>query len=583
MPATAKTNSTRTPTGVAGFDAITGGGVPAGRVTVVMGGAGSGKTIFALQTLVHGAGRCKEPGLFVAFEEKSQNVLSDMAQFEWNVGDVRRKDLGFIDAQIPEPVLRDGAFDLLGLLAVIDAGARRIGAKRVVLDGIDVLLGVIGDPVLIRRELFRLREWLLESKLTAIITAKTDPAHQGLAPDYDVLQFLADCVVCFNHRLSDGTAVRTLRVAKLRGSAHSANEFPFAISSSGIEVASGASREIDHRVLSDKVETGVSRLDTMLGGGYFRGSSILISGVPGTAKTTLAAAFAEAACRRGERTLFVSFDEAPNQIVRNLESVKIHLGRHIRSGTLRLCGLRTRSTNAEAHISHIWRLIREHRPENLVIDPLSALAYLGNASLTEAAALQVIDLAKREGITVLSTTLTNDANPLAESTSISISTVADTWIQLSYVSQGGERNRALTIIKSRGMSHSNQVRELVLADAGVTLADVSLASGEVLMGTLRWQRERDELQAHERARLDTLRRKREAELALAETKARLLTLDHERALREADITRLAEETESSERQQARDHAMLQALRQVDSSTVKRRRGSAGRAARTRGR
>jgi KaiC/GvpD/RAD55 family RecA-like ATPase len=184
----------------------------------------------------------------------------------------------------------------------------------VVLDGIDVLLGVLGDPVLIRRELFRLREWLLESKLTAIITAKADPAHQGLAPDYDVLQFLADCVVCFNHRLSDSTAVRTLRVAKLRGSAHSANEFPFAISSSGIEVASGTSREIDHRVLSEKIETGVSRLDMMLGGGYFRGSSVLISGVPGTAKTTLAAAFAEAACRRGERTLFVSFDEAPNQI-----------------------------------------------------------------------------------------------------------------------------------------------------------------------------------------------------------------------------------------------------------------------------
>lgn len=554
--------SRRTPTGISGLDDLTGGGLPAGRVTVVQGGAGSGKTILALETLRHGAQRFSEPGLFVAFEERAGNVLADVGGFEW-AADGLGDEISFLDVELPEPLLHGGDFDLYGLLATLEASVRRLGARRVVLDGIDVLLDLLGDPQRIRRELFRLRGWLLDSQLTAIITAKVGSPTSELAPGYDFLQFMADCVVSLQHEVVDSTAIRSLRVPKLRGAAHSANLFPFVISRSGIEVAAGSSAELEHRVFADKIGSGVPRLDAMLGGGYFRGSSILISGAPGTAKTTLASVFAEAACRRGERTLFVSFDEAPPQIARNLESVSVHLQPHIDSGLLRLAGLRSRSTNPEAHLSHIARLIRDHEPDVLIIDPLSALTYVSQADLAEAAALQIIDLAKRRGITVLSTTLADGAAPLAESTALDVSTVADTWIHLTYVSKGGERNRALTIVKSRGMAHSNQVRELVLSGTGVTLADVYMARGEVLMGTLRWQREQEEMAEREQKRRQTARQQRAAELALAETQAQISKLEHERQLRASDIERFADEETMARRRESRSKAGLEELRQAD--------------------
>jgi circadian clock protein KaiC len=557
----------RAPTGIDGFDAITRGGLPAGRVSVVLGGAGTGKTIFALQTLVEGARRWKERGVFVAFEERSQHILSDMTEFQWEVFALPGKWIDFIDAKLPEPVLRGGEFDLLGLLAALGATVKRLGAQRVVLDGLDVLLDSLGDAQLIRRELFRLRDWLLDSGLTAIFTAKSELGTPRLATGYAVLQFLADCVVCLDHRLVDSTAIRTIRVEKLRGVAHSANEFPFAIARTGIEIASGAAREIDHRIFTDKVGTGVTRLDAMLGGGYFRGSSILISGVPGTAKTTLAAAFADAACLRNERVLYVSFDEAPQQILRNLESVGLRLQRHVKRGLLRLCGLRTRSADAESHLSMIRGILREHRPQSLVIDPLSAFAHLGETSMAEAAAVHVIDAAKCEGITALSTTLVDNVNPLAESTSIAVSTVSDTWIHLSYVNQRGERNRALTIIKSRGMSHSNQVRELVLSDAGLTLTDVYMAGGEVLMGTLRWEKEQEQRRAQKLRRLENERRRREAELVLAEATAKAETLEHQRALRQMDLDRVVAERKSAEAEELEGRDELGVLRKADAASA----------------
>ncbi len=526
------------PTGIAGFDEITAGGLPARRVTLVLGGAGSGKTIFGMQALVSGARQFGEPGIFVAFEESAQQVFDNTASFGWNAAALVPKRLGVVDAQLSQSVVHGGDFDILGLLGILGAKAKAIGAKRVVFDGLDVLLANLEDSSHARREVFRLKEWLQDSQLTALITAKTEPNELRPTPDYEFLQFMADCVVTLEHRIIGGTALRFMRVAKYRGAAHSANELPFIIGPGAIEVAAMAGSELRHTVSRERVSSGVVRLDAMLGGGYYRGSSTLISGVPGTAKTTLAAAFARAASGRRERTVLVSFDEAPEQIVRNVESVGLALAPHIASGVLCLCSLRSRVASPESHVARIRALLQEHQAKNLVVDPISALAQAGSDTLAHEAALQIIDLAKSLGVTSVSTSLLGNNAAFSEETPTGISTVADTWIHLTYVNQGGERNRALTVIKSRGTSHSNQVRELILSKDGVTLADVYTADGEVLMGTLRWQKEDEGRRAQELGARDADLREHEAELALAETDARARVVAVERAVREAALDRL---------------------------------------------
>lgn len=539
-------------TGIAGFDEIAGGGLPVDRVTVVMGPAGSGKTLFALEMLARGAAAGR-PGLFVAFEEPPSDVARYAEGFAWP--DAPAGSLEFVDARLPATVLQSGDFDLNGLLTTLSLRCRERGVKRVVFDGVDVLLAHLDRRALVRQEVFRLREWVLDTGISAIVTAKTD-ARGRLASDQDFLQFMADCVVGLQFRMAGRTAVRGLRVVKYRGASHSANEFAFAFTRTGLEVVTTAGPEIDHRVLDERVSSGVAPLDQMLGGGYYRASSILVSGAPGTAKTTLAGAFAEAACRRGERTLFVSFDEMGAQIVRNLASVDIDLGSHVATGMLRLCSLRTRTASAEAHLVRIRSLLREHEARNLVIDPISALGHVGEQDWAEQTAVQLVDGAKASGITVFGTTLLATTDQVVEATPLGLSTYADTWMHLAYVNQGGERNRALTIIKSRGMGHSNQVRELILSDDGITIADVYSAGGEVLMGTLRWEREQAQREAELIARREADRRRREAELSLAEVEVRLRTLEHELEVRRAELERIRDEERRDLRRQDARHVEL---------------------------
>ena len=524
-------------TGIAGFAEITGGGLPRGRVTVVLGTAGSGKTIFSLQTLVRGA-RQGEPGIFVAFEENADDIVANAGSFNWGLAALRGKGVDFFDAQLSQTVLQGGDFDLVGLLAILGAKATKAGAKTIVFDGIDVLLAPLNDRMLVRRELFRLREWLRESGMTGILTTKADVGESKHSAEYDFLQFMADCVVSLYQRVKAGSTLRVIRVAKYRGDGHSTNEFPFTMTGNGIEVAGGTSTLLDYAVFNDRVSSGVPRLDAMLGGGYYRGTSVLLSGAPGTAKTILAAAFAEAACLRGEHTVFVSFDEAPDQVVRNVASVGIRFAPHIKSGMLKMCSRRTRAESPEAHVARIGALADMFGAKNLVVDPLSALAMGFQEPGADQAALQVLDLAKMRGITIVSTSLLSNVTPLLEQTPTGTSTIADTWMHVSYWSQGGERNRALTIIKSRGTNHSNQVREMVLTDKGVHLTDVYSVGGEVLMGTMRWEKENEQ----KRARLIGLRdaelRQRSIELMLAETKARLLVLRGEQEMREAELERI---------------------------------------------
>ena len=528
----------KTPTGVEGFDAITGGGLPRNRTSLIFGGPGSGKTVFALQTIVNGARQFGEPGIFVAFEENSRHILANAASFGWNLPQLEKKQLFFFDAKVRPDVIKAGEFDLSGMLAGIRAEADARGVKRIVFDSIDVLLTLLDDPYAERREIYRLNDWLSESGLTGIITAKSQ-GDPFVATRYGFMQFMADCVVVLKLQVVDQIAMRYLQVLKYRGSSFAENEAPLVIGASGMEVVDLSAKAMAVEASPERVSSGVGALDAMLGGGYYRGTSVLITGSAGTGKSILAGLFAEAACRRKERTVYVSFDENPSEVVRALSSVGIRLGPHLKSGVLRMHAARAETFSAEVHLMNIRRIVREHQSRCMVIDPLSAVVKAGAALAAGRVAERLIWLAKSEGITLLSTSLLQGAQPLSEETPVQISTIADTWIHLTNISQAGERNRALSIVKSRGTKHSNQVRELILSDEGIALADVYTATGDVLMGTARWQKEAAEKAEQERILAEVEHKGREVALARAELTARIEALEQELKQKEAEAERLS--------------------------------------------
>jgi circadian clock protein KaiC len=552
--------ATKMLTGIKGFDEISDGGLPRGRTTLVMGGPGCGKTVFALQALVNGARDAKEAGIFVAFEESTRQIVANAATFGWDLPALTRKKLFFLDAQLAPEVVRAGEFDLIGMLTLLQAKARELGATRVVFDGIDVLLGLLDDPAAERRELYRIRDWLARTGLTAIITQKAGGTE---ADDrYAFLQFMVDCVVVLRHQVVDGSAFRNLRVMKYRGSGFAGDEFPITLTAEGMQLTNRGPTELAYEVTDERISSGLSRLDHMLNGGYHRGSNVLISGAPGTAKSTLSGLFAAAACKRGERTLYVSFDEGAAQIVRNLRSVDIRLGPHVKSGLLSMYSTRTRGPNVEDQFGALRAKVREHRPRCLVIDPLSALSTKLSHLASADAAQQFLDFLKAEGITVLNTSLM-DGLSTDEATATGISTIADTWIHLSYVVQDGERNRALTIVKSRGTGHSNQVRELRLADDGVSLADVFVAQGKVLMGVARWEWEQEELAGAKRTRVATELKRLQLQLSQAEAAARLEVVRTEMDARTAEMAVLADATGSASKLLKTGRAVLRKMRHAD--------------------
>ncbi len=356
-------------TGIKGFDEITDGGLPRSRTTLVMGGPGCGKTVFALQTLVNGAHERQESGLFVAFEESTQQIIANAATFGWDLPSLEEKKLFFLDARLPQEVVKAGDFDLAGMLTLLRLKADELDAKTIVFDGIDVLLGFLDDPVAERREVYRIRDWLTESGLNGIITQKVGGVQQDKR--YEFLQFMADCVVVLRHQVVDGSAFRNLRVMKYRGSGFAGDEFPITLTNQGLQLTNRGPTELAYEVTDERISSGLARLDHMLRGGYHRGSNVLISGAPGTAKSTLAGLFAVACCERGERMLYVSFDEGAAQIVRNLKSVGIQLAPHLESGLLSMYSTRTRGPNIEDQFGALRAKVREHDPRCLVIDPLS--------------------------------------------------------------------------------------------------------------------------------------------------------------------------------------------------------------------
>jgi circadian clock protein KaiC len=560
MPISDVAGIRKTPTGIEGFDEITGGGLPLGRTSIIMGGPGSGKTVFALQTLVNGARLCGERGIFVAFEENSRNIIANAGSFGWDLPDEDR--LLFLDAGMSPDVVQTGRFDVGALLSGIRTKFAENRATRIVFDSIDVLLALLDDPFTERQELYRIQDWLAENDVTGIITARAISSDGSGTMSYNFLEFMADCVVRLGQYATGGIAHRALQVAKYRGSSVHEGVFPLLIGNTGLNVSNPPPKDMAYPASSERVSSGVERLDAMLTGGYFRGSTVLVTGAPGTCKSTLGATFAEASCRRGERCLFVSFDESASEIVRNMASINLDLAPQVAAGMLYIHAVRTASLNAEQHFMEIKALMDEYQPASLVIDPLSAILRSATVETLLHVPLRMIYLTKSRGISMVCTSLL-DSSESPESTDMNVSTIADTWIHLSYKVQSGERNRLLTIVKSRGAGHSRQARELVLSNQGVTLTDVYVSGGEVLLGTLRWEKEEAQRSEKAHARRNMLRRARELSLAESEVRGRIEALNRELELRRAESEAVAEDIRLDMAQRDASTAELGRLRGAD--------------------
>ncbi|MEQ9489442.1 MAG: circadian clock protein KaiC [Alphaproteobacteria bacterium] len=473
----------RSPTGIVGIDSVS-GGLPRGRVTLVEGTVGAGKSIFSMQFLANGVSKYDEPGLCVLFEETPEQMRRNMAGFSWSgsLDDIAVIDVGGVIETLPV----DG-FEIAGLIAQIEAKRDETGVKRIVIDAVDALIGMLPNAASAHRELFRLHRWLAASGMTSIVTAKSDIYRRD--PRFVLLDYLSDAVLTLWHERFDGVSSRSLEFQKFRGGACRLDRVPFVIGGSGIDAARQAPDEISVPTGAHRLSTGVAGLDDMLQGGYYAGTATIISGASGTAKTTLAGLFAESVCETGGKVLYLSFDEGAPQIVRDLRAVAIDLEPHIDAGLLELVGLRAGNKSAEQHYVEIMARLDRFQPSAVVLDSCQALEKAGGMQRAVPILQRLLDSIKATGATTVMTSLVESEDPSQEGTPIHVSTIADTWIHLSYRVIGGERNRGLTIIKSRGTAHSNQVRELLLDDDGVTLKDVYVAGGEVLMGTARAERE----------------------------------------------------------------------------------------------
>ena len=479
----------KTPTGILGFDEITGGGVPTGRPTLLCGAAGCGKTLFAMTFLVSGADKYGEPGVFMSFEERAADLSANVSSLGYDVESlIRDKHLLIDHVQIDRSEIEEtGDYDLEGLFVRLDYAIKQIGAKRVVLDTIETLFSSFSDIGLLRAELRRLFEWLKNRGVTAIITGERG---EGQLTRYGIEEYISDCVVLLDNRVVDQVTTRRLRVVKYRGSAHGTNEYPFLIDEQGISVFPVTSAGLDHQTSDEVVSSGIAQLDAMFDRrGYFRASSILISGLAGTGKTTFAASFIDASCRHGEKCLYFAFEESPKQIVRNMESIGIDLGRHLSSGLLQFEAARPSLYGVEMHLAKMHRDISVFNPTIVAIDPISA--FRGPSTEVNSILLRLIDLLKSHGITALFTSLSSVDETMNDADHC-ISSLMDSWISLSNTPSNGERNRILYLLKARGMGHSNQLREYQITSNGINVIPAYIGAAGVLTGSARVTQEASE-------------------------------------------------------------------------------------------
>lgn len=515
----------KTPTGIKGLDALTLGGLPSGRPTLLCGAAGCGKTLFAVTFLVNGAIEFGEPGVLMSFEERAPDIEANVASLGYDVADlVANRKLVIDHVHIERSEIEEsGDYDLEGLFVRLNHAIDSIGAKRVVLDTIEALFSGLDDDGILRAELRRLFAWLKDKGVTAIITGERG---DGQLTRYGIEEYVSDCVILLDNRVEDQVTTRRLRVVKYRGSAHGTNEYPFLIDQQGISVLPITSAELGHRISREIVSSGVAGLDDMLGlHGYFRGSSVLISGLAGTGKSTFGGAFVDAACQRGERALFFAFEESPDQVVRNMASVGLDLRRHLDAGLLRFEAARPSLFGFEMHLARMNRDIEQFQPEVIVVDPISA--FRGPSFEIHATLVRLADICKSRGITALFTSLSDAAEQMDQSER-SVSSLMDTWISLKDVEANGERNRVLYLLKARGMDHSKQLREYHLTSRGIRLIDAYVGPAGVFTGTARMLQEARDREAEisrqqvtERRRRDLARKRAAVERQIADLRAEL--------------------------------------------------------------
>ncbi len=559
----------KTPTGIPGFDDITAGGLPKGRPTLVCGNAGCGKTLFGMEFLVKGATQFDEPGVFVSFEESIDELMTNFASLGFDLkglADQKKLAFNFIFIE-PSEIEETGEYNLDGLFIRLGHTIDSVGAKRVVLDTLESLIGGYPNRFILRAEIRRLFRWLKDKGVTAVVTAERG---DGALTRHGLEEYVSDCVIDLDHRVTEQIATRRLRVVKYRGSEHGTNEYPFLIDEGGISVLPITSVGLEYDVSTERVSSGIPRLDTMLGGeGYYRGTSILVSGTAGTGKTSIAAHFASETCRRGEKCLYFAFEESRRQIIRNMRSIGVDLEPWVKKGLLTFRAIRPTEYGLEMHLAKMYNLVNELKPSVVVVDPVSNLVSAGNTTEVKAMLMRLVDFFKQSLITALFTSLVTGSRDI-EATEVGVSSLMDTWVLVRDIEVNGERNRGLYLLKSRGMPHSNQVREFLITDEGIDLVDVYLGPEGVLTGAARlaWA-SREQMERAQRER-EAERRRRELERMRRETEMRIAALRARLEAGEEEYEQFVSEDRMKEDALERGREEMASLRKADETTAIKR-------------
>jgi len=555
------------PTSIYGLDEITGGGLPKGRPTLICGGAGCGKTLLAMEFIVRGVTQYNEPGVFMSFEETEEELTANVASLGFDLENlIARKKIWVEHLHIERgEVEQSGDYDLEGLFIRIHHAIESIGAKRVVLDTLESLFSELPSPLILRAELRRLFHWLKKKGVTTIITAERG---EGSLTRQGMEEYVSDCVILLDHRVNDQSSTRRLRIVKYRGSTHGTNEYPFLIDEDGFSVLPVTSLGLNYFSSKKRISTGIPRLDTMLSGkGFFRCSTVLVSGTAGTGKTSIAAHFVAAACKREERVLFFTFEESPSQLVRNMHSIGINLERWVKKGLLQFHATRPTLCGLESHLTTIIKLINKFKPSIIILDPINAFMMGDNQIEVKAMLLRLVDFLKMKRITAFFTSLTSSSNNI-ETTDVYISSLIDTWLLLRDIEIGGERNRGLYVLKSRGMAHSNQIREFRLTNHGIELLDVYVGPEGVLTGSARLSQEaredRDQLlrQQEFRRKQFEIERKRKA------MEAQIELLRSEFESEESEVLKSIENDQARNKHFIQEHKIMATSRKADATLKK---------------
>ena len=549
-------------TGISGFDEITTGGLPAGRPTLVCGSAGAGKTLFAMEFLVRGATVHNEPGVFISFEETDEELATNVASLGFDLNQLiadKKLLLDYVFIERSE-IEETGEYDLEGLFLRLGHAIDSIGATRIVLDTLEALFSALPNEAIIRAELRRLFRWLKEKGVTAVITCERG---EGTLTRYGLEEYVADCVILLDNRVQNQISTRRMRIIKYRGTSHGTNEYPFLIDDKGFSVLPITALGLVHKASTEHISSGIARMDTMLDGkGFYRGSSILVSGTAGTGKSTISAHFIDATCKRGEKVLFFAFEESQDQIIRNMRSIGIDLERFVKKGVLKFQNARPAAWGLEVHLAMIHKVISDFEPAVVIVDPITNFLAVGDNNETKAMLTRLIDFLKIKQITAMFTSLTESGSE-PEDSEVGVSSLMDAWLLVKNIESNGERNRGLYILKARGIAHSNQVREFVLTDDGIQLLDAYIGSEGVLMGSARSSQQARENAAQVERRLLMEHKERELRRKAQLYEAQLATLKGQYESERDAILRELEEERERQKVVANQRLEIARLRQAD--------------------